>query len=261
MFVTKQTPLSALIGSKMSVRSTSGGKMRRYWLLVLLPFAWMLLTYRTAKWAVLDSITPLDIPNHARQKGTALSRIAANKYRSKYHNNVTLETWYVLETEATTEGRYWRMYEGMKPKGFVNIQHQHPYQSEYIEVLEGSCQLSLDDRSFLLKEGQSIYIPAGVSHGLANPSHHSPVLLLVEYRPALRNMEHFFATLSGLSRQGSLGSTGIPDPIYVSMIWRRFPGISSFSWIPAPFQDLVGLVLPWIGDLLGYSLDDLEPIS
>jgi len=37
------------------------------------------------------------------------------------HNAKTQETWWVVETENTTQGQLWEMYERMEPTGFLSF--------------------------------------------------------------------------------------------------------------------------------------------
>ena len=45
----------------------------------------------------------------------------------------------------------------------------HNYRSEHWVVLTGTARVTLDDKTFMLKPGQSIDIPVKVKHSLANP--------------------------------------------------------------------------------------------
>ena len=53
-------------------------------------------------------------------------------------------------------------------KGQLSLQ-SHNYRSEHWVVLSGSARVTLDNKTFMLKPGQSIDIPVKAKHSLANP--------------------------------------------------------------------------------------------
>lgn len=53
-------------------------------------------------------------------------------------------------------------------KGQLSLQ-SHNHRSEHWVVLTGTARVTLDDKTFMLKPGQSIDIPVKVKHSLANP--------------------------------------------------------------------------------------------
>ena len=53
-------------------------------------------------------------------------------------------------------------------KGQLSLQ-SHNYRSEHWVVLSGTARVTLDNKNFMLKPGQSIDIPVKVKHSLANP--------------------------------------------------------------------------------------------
>ncbi len=53
-------------------------------------------------------------------------------------------------------------------KGQLSLQ-SHNYRSEHWVVLSGTARVTLDNKTFMLKPGQSIDIPIKVKHSLANP--------------------------------------------------------------------------------------------
>lgn len=144
----------------------------------------------------------------------------------------------------------------MDDGGFVNVNHIHPFQSELILVVKGAVRCALDDRFHRdLRAGQVITVPAGVSHGLVNLD--NSTVMRVRYEPSLKDMDQFFSTLSYLAKRGHLnflGFRGVPDPFHTFLIWRRFPGLMAFSWIPDPVLSLGAHVGGFMADLLGYKL-------
>ncbi|NJQ96928.1 MAG: cupin domain-containing protein, partial [Hydrococcus sp. CSU_1_8] len=47
--------------------------------------------------------------------------------------------------------------------------HTHAASETFIYILEGTAIATLDSRNFRVRAGDTIYIPAGVSHGFSTP--------------------------------------------------------------------------------------------
>jgi mannose-6-phosphate isomerase-like protein (cupin superfamily) len=56
----------------------------------------------------------------------------------------------------------------VKPGGKLSLQ-KHAHRSEHWVVVDGTAEVTVGDETKLLRENESIYIPAGTQHRLANP--------------------------------------------------------------------------------------------
>ena len=56
----------------------------------------------------------------------------------------------------------------VKPGGQSSLQMHH-HRAEHWVVLSGTAKVSLDDKTYLLTENQSTFIPIGSQHMLENP--------------------------------------------------------------------------------------------
>jgi len=56
----------------------------------------------------------------------------------------------------------------VKPGATLSLQKHH-HRAEHWIVVSGTAEVSCDDKTFLLTENQSTYIPLGATHRLANP--------------------------------------------------------------------------------------------
>jgi mannose-1-phosphate guanylyltransferase / mannose-6-phosphate isomerase len=56
----------------------------------------------------------------------------------------------------------------VKPGGKLSLQ-KHRHRSEHWIVVNGTAEVTVGDRTWLLQENESTYIPAGTTHRLANP--------------------------------------------------------------------------------------------
>ena len=67
----------------------------------------------------------------------------------------------------------------VKPGEALSLQ-SHEHRSEHWVVVEGEAQVIVDEKMTLLTEGQSIYVPCGSKHRLANPSNIPMILIEVQ---------------------------------------------------------------------------------
>ncbi len=56
----------------------------------------------------------------------------------------------------------------MKPGGVLSLQMHH-HRAEHWIVVQGTARITCDDKSFLLSENESTYIPVGATHRIENP--------------------------------------------------------------------------------------------
>lgn len=68
------------------------------------------------------------------------------------------------------------------PQGAALEPHIHEASESFIYVLEGTALVTLDDTPYPVRAGDTIYIPAGVSHGFHTPDQ-EVVLLSVQSPP------------------------------------------------------------------------------
>ena len=65
----------------------------------------------------------------------------------------------------------------VKPGGILSLQ-SHKYRSEHWIVAEGQAEVTIDKKIIELKENESIFIPQGVTHRMAN--HKNVDLVIIE---------------------------------------------------------------------------------
>ena len=68
--------------------------------------------------------------------------------------------------------RQWRALSGeaieVKPGGVLSLQMHH-HRAEHWIVVQGTARITCDDKTFLLSENESTYIPIGATHRIENP--------------------------------------------------------------------------------------------
>jgi quercetin dioxygenase-like cupin family protein len=181
-----------------------------------------------------------------------------------HYNQITKETWYVTEDEHSTNGLLFEMYEHIGENGFVNVKHIHPYQSEYILVLQGEIKLLMDRREYKMGVGDQIIIPPGILHEIDNRHYNNETLLLVQYTPSLNNMALLFQTLAKWSHDGTLDSHGIPSKsifgknitvpniVKVACLFHQMPGVYKAWWLPDLLQDIGFKIVAYSASNLGW---------
>ena len=56
----------------------------------------------------------------------------------------------------------------VKPNASLSLQ-KHLHRAEHWVVVEGTAQIEVDEKIFIIKENESTYIPLGSKHRLSNP--------------------------------------------------------------------------------------------
>lgn len=64
----------------------------------------------------------------------------------------------------------------LKP-GEVHILHHHPKASEFYYIIEGSCEITVDDETKQVKLGTAVYMPAGAKHKIVNNTDKTCIIL------------------------------------------------------------------------------------
>lgn len=73
--------------------------------------------------------------------------------------------WYEQRGEGS---RFQVKYLMVKPGAKLSLQSHH-HRAEHWVVVSGTAEVTVDDRTFLMTENESTYIPLGATHRLANP--------------------------------------------------------------------------------------------
>lgn len=56
------------------------------------------------------------------------------------------------------------------PKGSSLSPHIHESAESFIYILEGTAVVTLDDKNYWVRAGDTLYVPPGVSHGFSTPN-------------------------------------------------------------------------------------------
>jgi len=153
------------------------------------------------------------------------------------HNPVSGERIVIRQTSAQTGGRLLSFDLFLRPGGHVPAGHVHPEQEERFTVVAGRMRFLIGRRTILAGPGETVCIPAGISHWFGNAGT-DVAHTRVEVRPALR-MEEL------LERTGRLGAHGprLPDLALVLLEFQRELAVPN---VPAFLVRTVLAPLAWV---------------
>jgi quercetin dioxygenase-like cupin family protein len=149
-----------------------------------------------------------------------------------------------------TGGELMEMTLFLAPGGFIASPHVHPNQEERFEVGGSAVMFRVAGKERLYQPGETAVVPAGVPHVWWNASQQE-CATLVQFRPAL-DTETFFETFFGLARDGKVGKNGLPNPLQMSVLARRY---NRELALPPPAQWIFGplaVVMAPFARALGY---------
>ncbi len=135
------------------------------------------------------------------------------------------------------------------PLDIKPFEHVHPNQDECFHVTEGELTIALGDREHVLRAGDSLEVPRGVTHSMWN-STDAPTRAIWEVRPALRT-EAFFRSVHELRAAGHAGRHGMITPLAAGAVLRAFRDELRLP-VPRPLEGAAVRLLGALGRLRGY---------
>jgi len=119
---------------------------------------------------------------------------------SVHHDSYTGATLRILETAQTSGGAV-TVFELRAPEGWsAGPLHVHPHQVEAMTVLEGALELSCSGHRSVLGVRGHGEVSKGAVHTARNVGA-GPLLMRVEFRPALRTADLFVKMFGGAGRR------------------------------------------------------------
>jgi quercetin dioxygenase-like cupin family protein/uncharacterized protein YndB with AHSA1/START domain len=125
-----------------------------------------------------------------------------------------------LATADDTGGQLLEMEVSGRPRGFLAQRHVHPSQTERLEVVSGAIKVTMNGREHVLREGDSIEVPAGTPHTQA-PVGDGPGTVRIGVRPA-GDTQAFLERMAQLCREGKLTRSGYPRPVAGAEVVRDY---------------------------------------
>jgi quercetin dioxygenase-like cupin family protein len=122
--------------------------------------------------------------------------------------------------------------------GGVIPEHIHPRQQEQFTILAGQARFTLNGQEHLAGAGETIVVPAGVPHSVANPGP-AEIDGVVERRPALQ-AKKFHEAVAGLAADGKTTPAGAPkNPLQLGATFWHFRHESRVTSPPLWVQNLI----------------------
>ena len=114
----------------------------------------------------MDAI--LVCPRSSGEKVKEIVRILANEKDERVNWHTTVHRPWGSFTSLEDGGAFRIKRISVRPKHRLSLQMHH-HRSEHWVVVRGTAKVTIGDREFLVKQGESTYVPAGVIHRLENP--------------------------------------------------------------------------------------------
>jgi len=166
-------------------------------------------------------------------------------------NPVTGERLRFLETSNETNGESVLVECTVQANGFVAAAHVHPKQTERFEVESGVVTFKLDGKEIVARAGDTVIVPAGVSHKFWNTGE-TEATFVCEVKPALQ-FERLLETMFALANDGKTNRKGMPNPLRLAVIANDHFEDVRLPFPPAWVQK-AGLAMGApLGRLLGYE--------
>ena len=163
-------------------------------------------------------------------------------------NKISGETITWIDTAATTNGEFLKFRLDVKPLGFASVEHIHPDQDEFFEILEGNMEILVAGERRTLYPGDVALVPKGVPHQWWNISKEKELSFNVTFTPAL-NTEIMFEQVWGLVGIGRCTPDGGPllmDAL-VSMNEYHIYLAGAPVWLQKAVSAIAGLIGPLFG--------------
>lgn len=171
-------------------------------------------------------------------------------------NPATGERILFVQTSGTTDGELLEFELTLAPCGRVaGFPHKHEL-GERFTVHAGTLTARLTLRRRDVGPGETLEIPAGVTHYLYNDDSDEEVRATVEVRPA-GDFETFFETLFAIAaKRRYVSFRGQPRPLHMALLAYRYGGYGPF--LPIPLQRVILAPLAALARLRGYP-DAVDP--
>lgn len=172
-------------------------------------------------------------------------------YRNKrISNSKTGQEILFIRTAKETHGSLLEMQTTYHARSAEPMMHYHPLQKEDFMVLSGELTVRLNNKVQILRQGDTLHIPAGKSHAMWNNSG-SKTIVNWQVRPAM-NTEHFLETGMGLANDNKVNEKGMPNILQVSLLANRFSNVFRMAKPPYMVQKFIFTVLSPVAWISGY---------
>lgn len=153
-------------------------------------------------------------------------------------------------TAAETDGAYLEGRIEFAPHGAGPPEHVHPVLEERFRVVSGTLSARVAGSERTYGPGEEIVVPPGTPHRWWNDTG-KPVELEFRVSPALP-LDRFLEDVFTLAHRGLTDQHGLPSPLRMSRIIRRYWDVLYLAWPPLFIQKIVMGILSVVAAMLGY---------
>ncbi len=155
-----------------------------------------------------------------------------------------------LQTEKDTHGKMLELESTFTPHSKEPMPHYHPKQVEDFVVLKGEMNVRIDGEVRVLKENESLQIPANKIHSMWNASEN---ITTVNWKtqPALKT-EYFLETAFGLAADGKTNEASTPGILQAVLLLNNFTDTYRLASPPFLLQKILFTLLTPIALLCGF---------
>ncbi len=166
------------------------------------------------------------------------------------HNTKTGQRIQFLQTAQDTKGALLEMETTYQGYSTEPISHYHPYQVEDFTVLKGELTVRVNGTLRILKEGDTLHLPANTIHAMWNNAD-QPTVVNWKVQPAL-NTEHLLETGMGLANDNKTNDQSRPPLLQTALTVNKFSKVYRLAKPPFIIQKIVFTILTPFSYLLGY---------
>ena len=156
-----------------------------------------------------------------------------------------------LQTAKDTGGKLLEMEATYNTHSKEPAAHYHPLQAEDFTVLSGQLTVRIDGQLKVLKQGNTIHIPAGKVHAMWNNTN-TTTIVNWKVQPAL-DTENLLETATGLVMDGKTNDNGMPNIFQLALMANKYTDVFRLAKPAFIVQKILFYILTPFAYLLGYK--------
>ena len=125
-----------------------------------------------------DDVTLISDKNNSQEVKNLVKEIKAIGMEEAENHKTGFRPWGKYLSIASDESWQVKLID-VKPGEYLSLQ-KHKFRAEHWVVVKGIAQVRIEDRTFILHENQSTFIPLGLKHQLSNPGQENLSIIEVQ---------------------------------------------------------------------------------
>jgi quercetin dioxygenase-like cupin family protein len=156
-----------------------------------------------------------------------------------------------LQTANDTKGKLLEMEASYSAGSKEPPQHYHPSQEEEFTIIRGEITVRIDGELQVLRQGDSLRIPANKSHSMWNNSDGESTINW-KVCPALTT-EYLLETFAGLAVDGKTDQKGTPKFLQIVLVANKYAKVFRLSKPSYIIQRIIFSMLAPFAYIAGYK--------